>query len=188
MRSSITQIPIEIAELERLLNENPDSPLWKQKVTSKNVIGAFITELSILLFSVILYFDVLFIIYSLIAFIPIAYITFHATTTTYSIYPDHIQFEWGIFEKKTVNIPFNSISSIHLVTYNNSKKSTIYFGTTEKFKVQRINFDENDSRAHITFENVNDGEKVDSLLQLLWTRKNKSLKLKTMLAENIKKS
>lgn len=42
---------------------------------------------------------------------------------------------------KKVNIPFNDITSIKLVEYDNSKYSTIYFGTNSDYKIKKLNFD-----------------------------------------------
>jgi len=94
----------------------------------------------------------------------------------YSILPNRILFEWGIFGLKKVAIPFDDITAINLVGYKNRDDSTIHFGTNEKYNIRKLNFNEAESRVHITFENVKDGQKVYDLLMLLWSREKKKVK------------
>jgi len=86
----------------------------------------------------------------------------------YSIYHDHISFKWGLLKKRRVDIPFTDIISIQLVTYNDRKTSTIFFGTKSEYSnLKKYDFENHDTRPHITFEKVKNGQEVYDLLQSL---------------------
>jgi hypothetical protein len=85
----------------------------------------------------------------------------------YTIFPAHISFEWGLFKKKKVDIPFSDITAIELVRYTDKDISTIHFGTSQEYKIKKIDFDSNDSRPHITFEKITNGIEVYELLRYL---------------------
>jgi hypothetical protein len=86
----------------------------------------------------------------------------------------------GTNGKKQVDIPFSDITAINLVGYKNTKLSRMHFGTKSIYKIKKISFIDAESRPHITFENIKDGEKVFELLNLLWSRNRNILKLKVI--------
>ena len=78
--------------------------------------------------------DIVKIMISIIALFPYVFVAYISNTMKYTILPNRISFKWGVFGKKTETIPFSGISTINLVNYDNSKKSTIYFGTNLNYK------------------------------------------------------
>jgi len=160
----------ELKELDELLLNNNNDPIWHYKVKSRWAIAYVFSNL--LIAGIFIYFlrDAFNVIFSLLFVIPYVIVAFISNTMTYTILPNAITFQWGIFGRKKVTIPFSDMTSINLVEYENSKYSTIYFGTKSDYKIKKINYDTNESRAHITFENVKDGPKVTELLNLLWER------------------
>lgn len=178
-------------ELNRMLESNVDSVIWSQNVMSKKVI----TKLIFYVFgygSVIVYYffiylkidiwtlikeDIVLFVDGLSILFPAVFLlvlfswnAWVAATIEYSIRPKAIHFKWGFFGRKNVSIPFYDIVSINHVQYDHGKYSTIYFGTKSIYKIKKLDFDNAESRAHITFEKVEDGEKVMELLQFLWNK------------------
>ena len=172
------------SELQDLLKEDPNSVIWSQKVYSnrKWIKGIIYLLLYALLFSLlfsdgfhlignfnfdnVLKFLNSFVVLT-IAGIHLISIYFYSATLQYTIQPQNISFNWGFYMRKKVDIPFSDILSIDLVEYNDSDLSTIYFGTSKTYDVKRIDFDNTDSRAHITFERVKSGKEVYGLLKYL---------------------
>ena len=169
-------IQIKTQELNELLNANKNEKIWQQKVRSKWV---FVTLFNALVVSgIFIYFsrDIVNILISIGFVLPAIFLLLRARTMKYSIYPNEILFEWGFLINKKVSIPFSDITAINLVEYKNSKHSTIFFGTNKTYNIKKTNFDMNEPRPHITFENVENGKKVIDLLNLLWHRGLNSLK------------
>ena len=156
-----------------------DNILWSQKVNSKKpsiiyfLISLFVLFIALFLFD---FFSNEFSRESLIdlfvnisvtmsATYGIAIYIYRASSTKYYIFKDHIRFEWGFRKKKSVEIPFSDISEIQLVTYNDKDTSTIYFGTGKSYdEIMRLDFENHDTRPHITFEKVKNGKEVHDLL------------------------
>lgn len=162
--------PLEVKELDELLISNKDEKIWEQKVSSKWV---FVNLFNQLVFSGIFIFyfrDILNILISICFVLPAIFLVYISKTMKYSILPDKIKFEWGLLKRKKVLIPFSDITTINLVKYDDSNHSTIFFGTKNTYKIRKVNFDMNEPRAHITFENVKEGDKVMKLLNLIWQR------------------
>jgi len=174
-------LPIE--NLNQLLNDNSDSVIWSQNIRSSITVGRKIFHVVLLMGFIIFALVALFtknaidvsvgfdaiailITYGLLLSYEITK-TYIFATLEYSIYPKHITFEWGFFKPKRVDIPFSDIIAINLVQYNNNDISTIHFGTNNVYDIKKLDFDNNDTRPHITFERVQNGVKVYELLSLL---------------------
>jgi len=175
-------------ELNQLIDKFPESIIWRQKVVAakawKLLVYASVSCIGFLsyyfFFIKDLSFDELFSLDSLtilelmliivfsIFYVVIYYINAsNASSMVYTIYPKHISFEWGYFNKRKVEIPFDDITAVNLVGYDNSEYSTIFFGTNKTYKIKKVEFDDASDRFHITFENIKQGKKVHELLTLL---------------------
>lgn len=175
-------------DLKNLIEEFPESIIWTQKVVAKEAaLLMFYTILSncgILIYYFIIFkelsFKELFSVNSVTILEIILAIVFsffyiiffyinasNASSMVYSIRPKYISFEWGYFKKRRVDIPFDDITAVNLVGYNERPYSTIFFGTNEKYKIKKVDFDKATERAHITFENIKQGKEVHELLTLL---------------------
>jgi len=168
MQESKYAIPVKLEELDRLLETNTEEVIWTQKLQSKWVFVNLFIQLVIAGLWIYHYRDMVNVAISLSFVLPAMFLFYLSKTMRYSIYSNRIRFDWGI--KSRAEIPFKNITAINLVSYKDSEHSTIYFGTNKKYKVRKINFDDNDTRAHITFENVQNGTQVVELLNLLWQR------------------
>lgn len=163
-------IPVKLQELDELLQLNEEEEMWEQRASSKWSLLNLFSQLLIVGLP-LYYLRDLFNIFLSIAFIvPYIITVYYSTTMKYTIFANRIRFQFGLMGKKKVDIPFDDITAINLVTYNDSDLSTIHFGTNKTYKIKKMNFDEGEARPHITFENVKDGEKVNELLMLLWER------------------
>lgn len=178
-------------ELNNLLAGDPFSIMWIQKVDSKRAMRLLILNIGLFVASILYYFyvfkeisiitviqenlfsswDLLVILYLAIVFIGANVLnTLVASTISYAILPSGICFSWRKFKKHVVNIPFHEINAINLVKYDDTDHSTIYFGTNKPYKINKMNFDTAQPRAHITFEKVKNGDKVFELLNTLWKK------------------
>lgn len=174
-------IPIDENELKELLKSSDDPVIWERRVYTLKFIVKLLVQLGVVAYF-LYYIEIFQALISLFFIIPYLLIATLATTMKYSILPDKIIFNWGLFGRKEVEIPFEDIQSIDLVKYNDTELSTIHFGTKSSYKLRRVSFMDGGSRPHITFENVPDGDKVIELLKFLWNRKKEGLEL-----EKIKK-
>ena len=95
---------------------------------------------------------------------------YYSNTMKYSVCADSVGFEWGLIKKSKVDIPFDDIVSLNIVKYHNSEYSTIFFGTIQKYRIKKLNFDTGEIRAGITFEKVPMGDKVYEMLDYLRLR------------------
>ena len=175
---------LQLEQIEKQLLENHDTVIWSQKVSTRGslvlrILQTFGIMLVIILlgasksdfsgppqsFSWIAVFSTLAF-FSIVAYEVVVTITF--ATLIYSVSPNHISFQWGYFKKKRVDIPFSEITTINLVEYRDKNYSTIHFGTKHEYEeILRINYGDFDSRPHITFEKLKDGQKVYDLLDFL---------------------
>ena len=165
-----THILIDLKELDELLSHKDNDPIWRYKVRSKWSLAYLFSNVLIAGFCIYYFNGVFNILISLLSLIPYIIVANISNTMKYTILANRITFEWGFLEKRIVDIPFRDINAINLVEYHDSEKSTIYFGTKGEYKIKKMNFDENESRAHITFENVLNGQEIIKLLNLLWER------------------
>jgi len=93
---------------------------------------------------------------------------FVASTLQYQIKKDAVIYRWGIKKSKEVEIPFDDITAINLVEYDNSDHSTIYINTKGDYKITKANFDDNSPRHTYTLEMVENGPEVYRLMQEQW--------------------
>ena len=173
-------------ELDQLLESNLDQPIWRQKVNSTRLLLNSFIPLIIAAISFYYLRDAFNVTVTFALVIPYLIAIYLSMTMEYSILPNGIRFKWGIFEKNKVFIPFKDITAISLVNYDHGKYSTIHFGTKSVYKIKRISLINAESRPHITFENIKNGDKVYELLHMLWKRKTTNLKLKDMIVSKQK--
>lgn len=164
------KIPVKVAELDELLKVNVDEEVWSQNVNPKKAILNLFIQIGIATVSIIYFINVVNILLCLALLIPYFIAFYLSTTMKYTIFPNRIKFEWGYRRRLNATIPFEDITAINLVTYDNSEDSTIFFATKKQYKIKKYNINKAESRPHITFENIKDGKKVYELLQLLWNR------------------
>lgn len=160
-------------ELEDLLITNRNVKIWAHKVRSKWVLVNLATEVVTSAAFIFLFRDLLNVVLSVGLAIPAITLAARARTMKYSVFPDEIIFEWGLFGSNKVSVPFSDVTAINLVEYTDSSYSTIFFGTNGEYKIKKVNFDTSEPRPHITFENVLNGPKVMELLNMLWNRSKK---------------
>lgn len=184
----------DINDLIIKAKENPESIIWEHKISAKHnlleltfilltygfvIVGTFIllSRIDFLEYAkenFVSLVEILSFLLVLVYFLFIGYInSTTAATIKYSILSNEIRFEWGLFKKNCVSIPFKNIKSIHHVNYDHGKYSTIFFGTLEKYNVKKLNFETSEPRVHITFEQIINGQKVIELLKYLWHRENR---------------
>lgn len=180
MKSNETLGTNEI-ELDELLDSYSEECIWSQKVSSTRLL--FNSSLQLIIAAVSLYFlrDVFNVTFTLLFIVPYLIAIYLSATMKYSIFANGIKFQWGIMRRSKVFIPFEDITAISLVNYKHEKYSTIHFGTKKKYRLTKISLIDADSRVHITFENIKRGDKVKELLDMLWKRKTKNLKLDELL-------
>jgi hypothetical protein len=175
-------------ELDLMIEEFPESIIWQQKVVAKEArelfLYAFLSNCGILIYyfiiikelsfralfnvdSVTLLEIILTIVFSIFYIIFFYINASNASSMHYSIRPKYISFEWGFFKKRSVDIPFDDITAVNLVGYDDRPYSTIFFGSNEKYKIKKMDFDKAADRVHITFENIKKGQEVYDLLTLL---------------------
>ena len=158
-------------EILNYLVDNPDDLIYQESVNSnKTKINVGIQIL--LIVSSIYYFNPVYLGLGLLLAIPYHAAYRVATSMKYSIYSNHINFSWGIKDQRSVDIPFSEILDFNLVKSHGSKNSTIHFWTKTSYPIPKQEFNTADDRAHVTFENLANGNKVYNLLKLL---KNKDL-------------
>lgn len=176
-------LSLQSQEIDSLLSEKSDSIIWTQKVSTGKTLAQKLLRYLVLLVIIILLFFVpdsenqekgSFTISSIVTLCAYGAALFYDVvkthlfaTLTYAIYPRRITFEWGYFKPQSVNIPFDDITAINLVEYDDSELSTIHFGTKKVYNIQKIDFENYDSRPHITFEKIKNGKKVYELLTYL---------------------
>ena len=169
------------SELAHQFNQNSETPLWSQKAYSLGSILKSPFVISMILFAVFYVFlstttDSMFdpvvsiilnavVIVAVFAFFVRSFLI--STSLKYTIYPKHISFEWGYFNKERVDIPIEDLTYVNLVEYNNSNKSTIYIGTKHTYDLHTFNIAEGDSRPQITLERVKNGKEIYNLLMKL---------------------
>jgi len=159
-----------LEELDKLLIRSQGDPIWDYRVRSKWSISYLFSN-SMVFFIWIYYIrDYLSYLISSLFFLPYIGLAYISNTMKYRIYSNRINFSWGILGRKNVTIPFSDITAINLVEYDNTNISTIYFGTRSEYRIKKFDYENNEPRAHITFENVKDGPEVSKLLHLLWER------------------
>ncbi|MEM9549141.1 MAG: hypothetical protein AAGA77_24350 [Bacteroidota bacterium] len=175
---------LQISEIQEQLKKNSDSVIWSQKVSTKasltkRIIQTLGSVIFIVLFSLMKSIDTMstvkilwLSIVALLSWFVIGFYeilkTYVFATIVYSITPNHISFEWGYTKKKKIDIPFKEITAINLVGYRDKNYSTIHFGTSKAYEdILRVDFNDFDSRPHITFEKIKNGQKVHDLLQYL---------------------
>ncbi|MEM9549142.1 MAG: PH domain-containing protein [Bacteroidota bacterium] len=175
---------LQIKEVQQQLKENSDSIIWSQKASTKSSFSFRMLQTFgiVIIISTYMIFESIdglsaagIALFSLVAVLVAFRILFYEilktyvfATIVYSITPNHITFEWGYFKKKKIDIPFKEITAINLVGYQNKNYSTIHFGTSKAYEdILRVDFKDFDSRPHITFEKIKEGQKVYDLLQYL---------------------
>ncbi len=174
---------LSLKEIDQILNDNTESVIWTQNIRSSVTLVRKILQLIAFIGFIIFLLVVAFSdntdkssfgfdSITILATYGMALVyeftnTYIFATLEYSIYPKFISFEWGLFSRKRVDIPFSDITAINLVQYTDSKFSTIHFGTNNVYNIKKFDFDNNDTRPHITFERVKDGVKVHELLSYL---------------------
>lgn len=179
-------IDLNIQNLEKHLSENSSSKIWSQKARPGKLSSKIIFTLLTLFLSIGYIYFFVFAVESqnklLDYFMHLLMLTYAigfyyknfqvAESIEYSIYPETISFNWGFFRKKEEIIPFSDITAIELVEYSDKKTSTIHFGTGKNYNIPKLDFENNGTRVHITFENIINGKEVYDLLKLLQKKAN----------------
>lgn len=168
--------------------EDTEAIIWSQKVNEKETWVLFVNTLLSYIGIIFWYFlfikdqslsaslsleGITFLEIIILLVLAAVYILFTYTrafiaySMMYTIRPKYISFEWGVFRKNRIDIPFTDITAIQLVEYDNHSFSTIFFGTKTVYNIKKLNFELSEERPHITFEKIKDGRKVVALLHTL---------------------